>query len=91
MHTMLILRLLPVIWSLVVIIAGLGLIFVSLSNLTLMLLILIRFGRLLIFLTAFNTIWGIDLVDFNILISHALSACLCIDFKVIGVLGCLRL
>ena len=88
---MLILRLLAVIWSLVVIIAGLGLIFVSLSTLILMLLILIRFGRLLIFLTAFNTIWGIDLVDFNILISHALSACLCINLKVIGVLGCLGL
>ena len=88
---MLILRLLAVIWSLVVIIAGLGLIFVSLSILTLMLLILIRFGRLLIFLTAFNTIWGIDLVDFNIFISHALSACLCINLKVIGVLSCLSL
>ena len=87
---MLTLRLLPVIWSLIVI-AGLGLIFVTLSTLTLMLLILIRFGRLLIFLTAFNTIWGIDLVDFNILISHTLSACLCINFKVIGVLGCLSL
>ena len=91
MHTVLILRLLPVIWSLVVIIAGLGLIFVSLSTLILMLLILIRFGRLLIFLTAFNTIWGIDLVDFNIFISHALSACLCINLKVIGVLSCLSL
>ena len=88
---MLILRLLAVIWSLVVIIAGLGLIFVSLSTLILMLLILICFGRLLIFLTAFNTIWGIDLVDFNILISHALSTCLCINLKVIGVLGCLGL
>ena len=90
MHTMLTLRLLPVIWTLVVI-AGLGLVFMTLSTLTLMLLILIRFGRLLIFLTAFNTIWGIDLVDFNILISHALSACLCINFKVIGVLSCLSL
>ena len=88
---MLILRLLPVIWSLIVIIAGLGLIFVSLSTLTLMLLILILFGRLLIFLTAFNTIWSINLVDFNIFISHTLSAGLCIDFKVVGVLGCFSL
>ena len=88
---MLILRLLAVIWSLIVIIAGLGLIFVTLSTLTLMLLILILFSLLLIFLTAFNTIWSINLVDFNILISHTLSACLCIDLKVIGVLCCLSL
>ena len=79
------------IWSLIVIIAGLGLIFVTLSTLTLMLLILIRFSLLIIFLTAFNTIWSINLVDFNILISHTLSACLCINFKVVGILGCLSL
>ena len=91
LHTVLILRLLAVIWSLIVIIAGLSLIFMTLGTLTLMLLILILFGRLLIFLTAFNTIWSINLVDFNILISHTLSACLCIDFKVIGVLSCFSL
>jgi len=87
----LILRLLPVIWSLIII-AGLGRVFVCLSTtLALMLLILIRFSRLVIFLTAFNTIWSINLVDFNILIGHALSARLCINFKVVGVLGCLSL
>ena len=89
---MLILWLLTVIWALVIIVAGLGLIFVILSSiLALMLLILIRLSRLIVFLTAFNTIWGVNLVDFNILVGHALSARLCINFEVVGVLCCLGL
>lgn len=53
-------------------------------------------GRLILdftdfLISFFNSIWRIYLVDFDILIGHALSASLSVDLQVVRILHCLSL